>query len=183
MAESPGVPFLSFLFLSLRISARLWMPRAEGSETSDLWLVISDWWSVIREKSWGMMVESWWTEAGRKARRKNGFRWRCRISKANQETKVARLLVVPQGDLLGTAGALTFTSTFLVWLPPPTNWPPKKKIAAATMIRKITNMATTAALLPPPLSSAINHPPLRDYDSLFVGDMTVFGDEWSEISE
>jgi hypothetical protein len=61
-----------------------------------------------------------------------------------------------QGDFEGTAGALTFTSTFLVWLPPPENWPLKKKSAAATMITKITNIATTAALLPPPLLSAID---------------------------
>jgi len=66
-----------------------------------------------------------------------------------------------QGDLLGTtfpgsAGALMFTSTFLVPPPlPPKNWPPNMKIAAATIIIKITNIATTAALLPPPLLSAI----------------------------
>jgi hypothetical protein len=61
-----------------------------------------------------------------------------------------------QGDFEGTAGALMFTSTFLVSPPPPPKWPPKKKkAAAAAMITKITNMATTAALLPPPLLSAI----------------------------
>jgi len=59
-----------------------------------------------------------------------------------------------QGDFPGTAfpgaaGALTFTSTFLVPPPPPKNWPPNMKSAAATMITKITNIATTAALLPP----------------------------------
>jgi hypothetical protein len=57
-----------------------------------------------------------------------------------------------QGDFEGTAGALMFTSTFLLSPPPPPkNWPPKKKSAAATTITKITNMATTAALLPSPL--------------------------------
>jgi hypothetical protein len=61
-----------------------------------------------------------------------------------------------QGDLLGTAGALMFTSTFLVSPPwPPKNWPPNMKSATAATITKITNMATTAALLPPPLLSAI----------------------------
>src|SRR5438105_300166 len=50
-----------------------------------------------------------------------------------------------QGDLPGTAGALTFTSTFFV-PPPPRNSPPKiKNAAAAATITTITTMATTAA--------------------------------------
>jgi hypothetical protein len=86
-----------------------------------------------------------------------------------------------QGDLLGTAGALMFTSTFLVELLPPVNWPPKKNIAAAITITKITSIATTAALFPPPLLSAIIHPPLCTCDSIFVADVTVFGANAEEV--
>src|SRR5438874_13797057 len=97
-----------------------------------------------------------------------------RGQRASFKPRLREFLVLSQGDFEGTAGALMFTSTFLVSPPPPPkNWPPKKKSAAATMITKITNMATTAALLPPPLLSAINHSPLCTHDSLFVGDMTV----------
>ena len=63
-----------------------------------------------------------------------------------------------QGDFPGTAGALTFTSIFLVPPPlPPENWPLRKKSAAATTI-------------------IISHeigPPLCAHNSHLVGDVTV----------
>jgi hypothetical protein len=53
------------------------------------------------------------------------------------------IALLRQDDFPGTAfpaaaGALTFTSTFLVPPPPPKNWLPNMKSAAATMITKIT---------------------------------------------
>jgi hypothetical protein len=69
---------------------------------------------------------------------------------------------------------LTFTSTFLVWLPPPENWPPKKKSAVAAMITKDHQYghdcrATATTII---ISHKID-PPLCVHNSHLVGDVTV----------
>jgi hypothetical protein len=81
-------------------------------------------------------------QSGREARRHPALslRYGQRSWRLVHQLILCRSRRLPQGDLLGTAGALMFTSTFLVPPPllPPINWPPKKKSAAATIITKIS---------------------------------------------